>query len=88
MTGRVPATDSSISWRQHGYSYYTLLPAGREYVQLLRQRHDAPADAAPQVLLDVNELAADADYVELGLWRVSPDGTRLAWSVDFEGDEV
>ena len=47
MTGRVPATDSSISWPQHGYSYYTVLPAGREYTQLLRRRLDAP-DAAPE----------------------------------------
>ena len=40
------------------------------------------------MLLDVNDLAAGSDYVELGLWRVSPDGRLLAWSVDFEGDEV
>ena len=39
MADRVPATDSSVSWPQHGYSYYTVLPAGREYVQLLRRRH-------------------------------------------------
>ncbi len=85
MTDRVPATDSSVSWPQHGYSYYTVLPAGREYVQLLRRRH---GDGDPEVLLDVNVLAADSDYAELGLWRVSPDGRLLAWSVDFEGDEV
>ncbi len=88
MTGRVPATDSSISWPQHGYSYYTVLPAGREYTQLLRRRHDAAPGAAPEVLLDVNELAEDSEYVELGLWRVSPDGRLMAWSVDFAGDEV
>jgi len=88
MTGRVPATDSSVSWPQHGYSYYTVLPAGREYVQLLRRRHGAPAGSAPELLLDVNALAEGSDYVELGLWRVSPDGRLLAWSVDFDGDEV
>ena len=88
MAGRVPATDSSISWVQHGYSYYTLLPAGREYVQLLRRRHGGEGD--PELLLDVNAvaLAEGSDYVELGLWRVSPDGSLLAWSVDFAGDEV
>ena len=56
MAGRVPATDSSVSWPQHGYSYYTVLPAGREYEQLLRRRHgfgDAPA-GGEELLLDVN----------------------------------
>jgi oligopeptidase B len=84
MTGRVPATDSSVSWPQHGYSYYTLLPAGREYVQLLRRRHGGE----PELLLDVNDLAAgDDDYVDLGAWGVSPDARVLAYAVDFEGDE-
>ena len=84
MAGRVPATDSSVSWPQHGYSYYTVLPAGREYEQLLRRRHDGEAE----LLLDVNVLAGDRDYVELGQWDVSPDTRLLAYSVDFDGDEV
>jgi oligopeptidase B len=88
MTGRIPATDSSISWPQHGYSYYTLLPAGREYIQLLRRPLGAAADVPPQVLLDVNELVGASGYVDLGLYRVSPDGRLLAWSVDHDGDEV
>jgi len=87
MTGRIPATDSSVSWPQHGYSYYTVLPAGRDYVQLWRRR-DLPAGAQPELLLDVNALAADSDYAELGLWRVSPDSALLAYSLDLHGDEV
>jgi oligopeptidase B len=88
MTDRVPATDSSVSWPQHGYSYSTLLPAGREYVQLLRRRDGAGDDEPDELLLDVNELAGDADYVELGLWAVSPDTSLMAYSLDFDGDEV
>ena len=88
MTGRVPATDSSVSWAQHGYSYRTVLPAGREYVQLLRRRDGADDDETDELLLDVNGLAGDADYVELGLWEVSPDASLMAYSVDFDGDEV
>ena len=103
MTDRVPATDSSVSWRHHGFSYYTLLPAGREYAQLLREINtpdqSAPLDSAgkgdpdnrisgPEVLLDVNDLVDESGYVELGLTRVSPDDRLLAWSVDRTGDEV
>ncbi len=85
MTGRVPATDSSISWPQHGYSYYTVLPAGREYEQLLRARHDGGAE---ELLLDVNELAAGGEYVDVPLRAVSPSASVLAYAVDFDGDEV
>ena len=88
MADRVPATDSSVSWPQHGYSYYTVTPAGREYEQLLRRRHGAAADSEPELLLDVNALVTGDDYVELGLWVVSPDTLLMAYSVDFDGDEV
>ena len=88
MTDRVPATDSSVSWPQHGYSYRTVLPAGREYVQLLRRRDRTDADEPEELLLDVNDFASDGSYVDLGLWSVSPDASLLAYSVDFDGDEV
>ena len=88
MTDRVPATDSSVSWPQHGYSYRTVLPAGREYVQLLRRRDRTDADEPDEQLLDVNDFASDGSYVDLGLWSVSPDASLLAYSVDFDGDEV
>ncbi len=103
MTDRVPTTDSSVSWRHHGFSYYTLLPAGREYAQLLQEINTTdqptPSESAgnndpdnrisgSEVLLDVNDLVDGSGYVELGLTRVSPDNRLLAWSVDRTGDEV
>ncbi|HSV38722.1 MAG TPA: prolyl oligopeptidase family serine peptidase [Nocardioidaceae bacterium] len=87
MVQRVPATDSSVSWRHQAFSYYKVLPAGREYHQLLRNLDSQP-DSEPHVLLDVNELAEDSDYAELGLEMVSPDERLLAYSVDLTGDEV
>jgi oligopeptidase B len=86
MVGRVPATDRSVSWRLQDCYYYTVLPAGREHHQLLRERDQR--NTPPEVLLDVNELADDSGYVELGYSKVSPDQTRLAYSVDRTGDEV
>ena len=99
MTSRVPATDSSVSWRHHGFSYYTVLPAGREYVQLLQEINTPDQSATPEsagegavhdeirgsrVVLDVNDLVGESGYVELGLTRVSPDDRLLAWSVDHD----
>jgi oligopeptidase B len=55
----------------------------------------APAEtgsAPAEVLLDENLLLDDpdrhGDYVALGVREVSPDGALLAYSVDFDGDEV
>jgi oligopeptidase B len=38
-------------------------------------------------MLDGNELAGDSDFFALGAFDVSPDGKRLAYSTDFDGDE-
>src|SRR5690606_5257607 len=49
------------------------------------------SDGAPlpgeEVLLDGNVEAGDSPYFALGTFDVSPDGTLLAYSVDFAGDE-
>jgi oligopeptidase B len=104
MSSRVPPTDSSVSWPYTRFSYYNRTPEGREFAQLLREprrNSSAPrpdprkessnaADpvAGEQLLLDVNGLAGDSSYVDLGLVRFSRDERLLAYSVDTEGDEV
>lgn len=85
MLGRVPATDRTVSWRLQGCSYYTVVPAGREHHQLVREKPDSEG---VEVLLDVNELADESGYVELGISEVSPDQRWLAYSVDRTGEEV
>ena len=93
----------SISWRYQGFSYYTALPAGRDYPQLLRDFNgkDVPGRrnshirdgethgiGGGQLLLDENLLVDESGYLELGLTLVSPDDRLLAYSVDRAGDEV
>ena len=88
MKSRVPATDRSVSWRHQSRYYYTLLPAGREYTQLLRDFDLPEQTGAGELLLDANLLTDDSGYLELGLTMVSPDERLLAYSVDRTGDEV
>jgi oligopeptidase B len=93
MTSRVPAADSSVSFRRLRFSYYTRTPTGREYAQLCRHvgRFDArdPSGATDSVvLLDPQDLKGESPYVDLGLTLVSPDERLLAYSVDTTGDEV
>jgi oligopeptidase B len=99
MNARVPATDRSVRWRHRGFSYYTLLPDGREHPQLFRdlnvlETEDSSAESRSgdgsggELLLDANLLDDGSGFVELGLTAVSPDDRWLAWSVDTTGDEV
>jgi oligopeptidase B len=84
MIQRVPATEESARWREGSYEYLTRVPQGREFSQLVR----IEPDGGESILLDQNELAQDSSYIEVGVRLVSPDGTRLAYSVDMAGDEV
>ena len=103
MTGRVPPTERSVSTRYQDFYYYTVLPAGREYPQLMRDFYrTAPVTATDSVtnavisdgsgggglVLDHGALRDDSGYLELGVTLVSPDSRLLAYSVDRTGDEV
>ena len=103
MSSRVPPADRSVSWRRFRCSYYTFTPTGREYPQLLRLRHRAPAadatdsvapsdgddeNSGSELLLDPADFADPTGYVGLGVQAVSPDERWLAYSVDTTGEEV
>lgn len=84
MIGRVPQTEDSARWREGDYQYFTRDPEGQEYPQLLR----VDATGREAIVLDQNALVDAGEFVEVGLRLVSPDGSRLAYSVDVTGDEV
>ena len=48
---------------------------------------DGSAPEGEQVLLDGNELAEGNEFFSMGNYQVSPDGTKLAFSTDYSGDE-
>ncbi|MDF3053705.1 MAG: oligopeptidase, partial [Geminicoccaceae bacterium] len=85
MRGRIKETDLSVPERVDQYFYYTRTEAGRQYPILCR-RHDSP-EAAEEILLDQNLLAAEHTYFRVGASEVSPDHRLLAYSVDTSGAE-
>lgn len=101
ISARTRQTDLSVPEfvRHQGlgdYWYYARTTQGNDYPSYhrcpARSRDEIPdPDQAPPVgeelLLDVQELAADADFFSLGVFTVSPDGRRGAYSVDTSGDE-
>ena len=89
MAARLPAAEESVRWRQGAFWYFTRTVGGQQLEQFCRA---AAPDGPGEVLLDENLLLADpaaaGSYAELGVREVSPDGRYLAYSVDFDGDEV
>jgi oligopeptidase B len=89
MSARMAPEDESAGWELGGWHYFTRTLPGLNYEQFCRRPLSGGDD---QVLLDENLLLDDpdcgGDYVALGVREVSPDGRLLAYSADFDGDEV
>jgi oligopeptidase B len=98
IKARTQETDLSVPARKGGWWYYSRTVEGKQYPVHCR-RAVRPDDTGPpraadgeplageEVLLDGNELAADAQFFSLGAFDVSPDGRLLAYSTDFDGSE-
>ncbi|HXD08685.1 MAG TPA: S9 family peptidase [Anaerolineales bacterium] len=86
MRGRIQETDSTVPERRGGYWYYLRTEAGKQYPIFCR-RKDLPG-SPEEILLDQNMLAEGQIFCSVSGFSVSPDGTKLAYSVDLEGNEV
>jgi oligopeptidase B len=85
MLGRIKETDLSVPTKMDDYYYYTRTEEGKPYTIYCRKYKSL--DAAEQVLLNVNELAAGHDYFSIGVYEVSPDHRWLAFAYDTAGSE-
>src|SRR4029079_6792905 len=83
MLARIQETDETVPYRRHGYWYYQREVEGQQYPIHCRRR-DAEG-AAEEILLDVNALAKGHKFTAIGILDVSPDGTKLSYSVDLKG---
>jgi oligopeptidase B len=98
IKGRTKETDLSVPTRKRGWWHYSRTVEGQQYAvhcrRVVRDENERPPmteDGSPldgeEILLDGNELAGDRPYFSLGAFDVSPDGTKLAYSTDYSGDE-
>ena len=85
MIGRIQETDSTAPYRHGNYFYYSRTVEGLQYD--IHCRKQGSPEAEEEVLLDLNELAADYKYLKLGVFAVSPDHKLLAYSLDTTGGE-
>ena len=84
LKAREAQEDSSVPATYNGYVYQHRFSEGAQYPYIVRHK-DAPG-AQEEIILDVEALAAGhPQQYQLGSWTVSPDNTRIAFTVDFIG---
>ncbi|MEU7855291.1 S9 family peptidase [Nonomuraea sp. NPDC049141] len=96
IKGRTQETDLSVPSRKGAWWYFSRTEEGKQYAVSCRVPADGetPPAVTPgvrldqeQVILDGNELAGDSPFFSVGTSAMTPDGTLLAYSTDYKGDE-
>ena len=86
MKARIKEDDESVPYLKNGYYYYTKFTKGGEYPVFCRKM--GGLHAGEEVMLDVNLLAEDSEYMSVGAVVVAPDQNRLAFSEDTVGRRI
>ncbi|MEZ4232214.1 MAG: S9 family peptidase [Polyangiaceae bacterium] len=86
LRGRVQPNDDSVPSRKGDYWYQERYLAEHEHPRVLRwRREQQPSEAV--CLLDLDAMAKDHDYFDLGDFSPSPDQSVFAYSLDLDGSE-
>lgn len=83
IVGRIKQDDASVPYRERGWWYYTRFETGQDYP--IHARREGGMEAPEQILLNVNELAKDKGYYNIGDWEVTQDNKILAYAEDAVG---
>jgi oligopeptidase B len=97
IKSRTQETDLSVPEAYRGWWYYSRTFEGKQYAAQCRVRKVAGrgrpllepgvTPEGEQVLLDGNLEARGHEFFSVGAFEVSLDGRRIAYAVDFDGDE-
>jgi oligopeptidase B len=85
IVSKIDQADVSVPSKIDDYYYYSRDVEGEQYPVYCRKFKEL--SAPEEILLDLNILAKGNDYLELGVYRTSPDHRFLAYSLDTDGDE-
>ena len=83
IRARIKEEDESAPYKRGDYYYYYRYVEGSEYKIYARKK--GSLDAEEEILLDVNQLAADKDYYQVAGFKVSPDDRIASYAVDTQG---
>ena len=85
LKGRLHEDDSSVPVKKGKYYYYHRTAQDKQYPIYCRKKDSLTADE--EIVLDINQLAAESEYFSLGSFEVSPDHQLVAYTADAIGDE-
>ncbi len=85
MLSRIKETDLSVPEKIDDYYYYSRTEEGKQYPIYCRKK--GSLEAAEEVILDVNQLAAGHSFMKVGAHTQSPNHRYLAFSTDTAGAE-
>lgn len=86
LCARQPLADQSTPSRDGDWIYFSRIGEHDDYPTYWRYPAEGSAEQA-QCFLDVRQLAAEHRYLDIGNMETSPDGMKLAISLDTRGDE-
>jgi len=82
-SARADDSEDSPDFTESGYLYQRRTAAGARFPVIARRK--AGSDAAPEVVLDIESLAAGREQYDLNGFALSPDGNLIAFAIDFTG---
>ena len=85
LLGRIKETDLSVPEKMGDYYYYSRTEEGKQYPIYCRKK--GGLEAEEEILLDQNALAEGNEYLEIGVYKISPNHQLLAYSIDTTGGE-
>lgn len=85
MKGRIKEDDMSVPVKRDDYFYYSYIKAGQSY--WTRARKYKSMDATEEIILDENKEAKGRDFFRIGGYSISPDHSKVAYTLDLNGSE-
>ena len=85
LLGKIKETDLSVPEKMGDYYYYNRTEEGKQYPIYCRKK--GSLEAEEEILLDQNALAERHEYLEIGVYKISPNHQLLAYSTDTTGGE-
>ncbi len=83
LKARSAREDGSVPTVNNGYLYERRFTHGASYPLIVRRKNES--GAVEEIVLDVGALASGHKYFKLAGWTVSPDNSRVAFTVDVTG---
>ncbi|QSO48938.1 S9 family peptidase [Alicyclobacillus mengziensis] len=90
MVDRIPEAEVKVPVQAEKYFYYSRMEKDLQYPVYARKKATSRAElesAAEEVILDLNTMAGEGEYLSVTVQRVSPDETRLAYLENRDGTD-